>query len=133
MSESYTMGDIDRALREIMRSVPPGLCQPMCDWTNNFCATLPLMKAEAKRDAAWEEYQKCRDSWHPKFTQAQDNRYYNQAFNLLREWFRLDHAFRRLEAHFAELAAICAALKNQDGQEVADDQPTGHDHSPRCD
>jgi len=114
MSEAYTMEEIDRALREVMRSVPPGLCQPMCDWTNNFSATLQLMKAKAKRDAAFDEYQKCRESWYPAFTQAQDSRYYNQAFNLLREWFRLDHAFRRLEAHFDGLAAIAAALDAHD-------------------
>ena len=114
MSESYTIEDIDRALRETMRSVPSELRQAACDWTNNFSATVQLMKARAKRDSAWEEYQKCCDSWRPVFTQAQDSRYYSQAVNLFREWFRLDHAFRHLEAHFGKMAAIAAALKNHE-------------------
>ena len=117
---AYRLDDILAAMMAIQIMSTSDFCL----WFGHLQYELKLQASASKRDSAFEAYNQCRESWRIDFDQSEESRYYNRAIELLKEWFRHDHAFRRLEAHFQkedheEFKRQCEVLKDQADQPIA--------------
>ena len=132
---AYRLSEIIDAMTAIQTMSNPDFCA----WMNHLQYELKLQTSAAKRDNAFDAYNQYRESWLVTFTQSEESRYYNQALELLKEWFRHDHAFRRLNAGIwkeghEEFKRCCGAMKNQARPSLSipgDDDiglEGGHDH-----
>jgi len=114
---TYRLDDILAAMMAIQTMSTSDFCL----WVGHLQYELKLQASAAKRDSALQAYNQCRESWRSDFTQPEESRYYSRALDFLKEWFRHDHAFRRLDAHFQkedheEFKRRCEVLKNQADQ-----------------